>query len=325
MYIENIPRVTLANLPTPVEQLHNISYKENMELWIKRDDLTGLAFGGNKLRKLEFLMADALKKNCDTLITTGGQQSNHARLTAAAAAKKGLQTSLLLLGEKPDAISANYLLDLLLGAKVKFLGDIAPAQLEQQLEQEKKRLLASAANPYIIPLGGSNALGVIAYATAVKELKDQMPDIKTIVTACGSAGTQAGIILGCKLFMPHCRVVGISVWHSTVYLTELLLQLCKETIDQFNLPVSIEQEDINVLDGYIGDGYGTPTETGLSAIRTFARKEGVILDPTYTGKAAAGLLDLAGKKVLTQPVLFWHTGGTPGIFALEQCLIEEQN
>jgi D-cysteine desulfhydrase family pyridoxal phosphate-dependent enzyme len=282
---------------------------------IKRDDLTGLAFGGNKTRKLEYLLGDALEKNADMVISTGAAQSNHCRQTAAAAARVGLDCTLVLVGPKPNKPSANYFLDTLLGAKIVWTElDKRDQTLEQTYLQERE----GGANPYLIPYGGSNALGAYAYYLAYQELLEQLkgnlPD--WIVFATSSGGTQAGLFLASQIYQGP-RVLGISVDEPDFRLKDTISRICGELLSLLDQDIMIDPEEILVDASYIGKGYGKFNQRDRKAIRLFAETEGILLDPVYTGRAAGGLLDLIHKGYFSkdQSVLFWHTGGTPGLFA----------
>ena len=314
-----LPRVKIAMLPTALEETPRLSKELGIALFVKRDDNTGLALGGNKARKLEYLVGEALELGADTLITTGAAQSNHCRMTAAAAAKAGLSCHLVLNGTALAVKQGNLLLDELLGAKVHFLGSdeatLAPARM-QELAAE---LTASGARPYLVPLGGSSPVGAVAYVTAMRELIVQSPDaaFDFIVHASGSAGTQAGLIAGVKHFGLPTRVVGISVSRPKSRLAGEVMALCRDTLLHAKSEAHVLTEDVVVYDDYVGRGYGLPTEASTSALLLFARREGIILDPVYTAKAAAGLIDLVRRGVIPagSRVLFWHTGGTPALFA----------
>lgn len=314
-WLSTVPRVKIANLPTPVEKLTRLATKVGLrELWIKRDDLTGLALGGNKTRKLEYLIAEAMAQGAKTVITAGAVQSNHCRQTAAAAAKFGFDCVLVLTGEMPKQLSGNVLLDQLLGAEIITCGK---EEREATMQEVFRRLWHEGRRPYIIPYGGSNSLGALAYAQAMVELKEQEIHPDWIIFASSSGGTQAGIVLGRNLCGVSSRVLGISVDLPAADLQKRVFQLIKQAMDEYALPLSVQAEDIWVNDDYRGKGYGIPTEADLQAVRDFARYEGILLDPVYTGRAAAGMFDLINKGVIpsNSSVLFWHTGGTPAIFA----------
>ncbi|PWH19173.1 MAG: D-cysteine desulfhydrase family protein [Anaerolineae bacterium] len=313
--LSTVPRIKIANLPTPVEKLTHLAAKIGLrELWIKRDDLTGLALGGNKTRKLEYLIAAALAHGAKSLITTGAPQSNHCRQTAAAAAKFGLECVLILTGNPPQRYSGNILLDHLLGANLVWCSKEAR---EETIRDVFQRQWSEGKRPYLIPYGGSNPLGVLAYAQAMLELAEQGVDVDWVIFPSSSGGTQAGLILGCKISGVSARILGISVDLPAPKLQERIHQLLSETIQTYSFPISVAQDEILVEDSYRGEGYGIPTAADRQAVYEFAREEGILLDPVYTGRAAAGLIDLVKKGEIPKDasVLFWHTGGTPALFA----------
>lgn len=310
-----VPRVKIANLPTALEKLSRLGSKLGVrELWIKRDDLTGLAFGGNKTRKLEYLIAEALSHGAKTLLTAGAPQSNHCRQTAAAAAKFGFDCVLVLTGEAPGRLSGNLLLDHLFGAEIVWC---EKGQREQTLQEVFQRLWQAGRRPYLIPYGGSNPLGVCAYAQAMVELVEQNSLVDWIIFASSSGGTQAGLVIGNKLTNGKSQIVGISVDLPAEELQKKIFDLIQQTIDAYSFSFEITRDEICVNDSYRGKGYGYPTEADLQAVRDFARYEGILLDPVYTGRAAAGMFDLIEKGVIARDaaVLFWHTGGNPALFA----------
>lgn len=311
-----LPKFKLAHLPTPIDQLPQLSdHLAGPELSIKRDDLTGLAFGGNKTRKLEHLVGAAIEEGAELVLTTGAAQSNHCRQTAAAAARSGLKCRLILVGPKPDNPSGNYFLDNLLGAEVIWT---ELANRDQALEEAFQHAKDEGEKPYLIPYGGSNALGAYAYYQAYQELKDQLgkglPD--WIVIASSSGGTQAGLFLGAKL-LGGPQVLGISVDQPAAELRETVLGIAQDLSGLLGQEIVIRPEEIQVDDSYTGEGYGIMNDRDRQAIQLFAKKEGILLDPVYTGRAAGGMLDLiqSGYFKPGQRVLFWHTGGTPGLFA----------
>lgn len=319
MLTEKLPRVQLAHLPTPLEPLSRLSEKLGVELWIKRDDQTGLAGGGNKTRKLEFLIAAAKAANADTVITGGAPQSNHCRQTAAAAAKAGLRAVLVLAGD-PEPATGNILLDTLLGAEFVWAGNRPRDAVMAETVAAQK---AAGHTPYLIPYGGSNFIGAGAYVAAVEELAQQiaarhLPPFDRIVFASSSGGTHAGLALGVAALNLPTQVLGISVDKPEVELTdEIVGKLATETARRLGLPHRFSGENIFADDGYMGLGYGVMGDAEREAIALFARTEGILLDPVYTGRAAAGLLDLIrrGKIAPGERILFWHTGGFPALFA----------
>jgi D-cysteine desulfhydrase family pyridoxal phosphate-dependent enzyme len=312
-----IPRIRFANLPTPLEPLPRLARRLGLRtLFIKRDDLTGLAFGGNKTRKLEYFLAEAVAHGAKTLLTAGAVQSNHCRQTAAAAAKFGFGCKLVLTGMEPERISANLLLDKLLGAEIIWC---KMEDREDTLQKAFQKEWEEGRRPYLIPYGGSNALGVCGYVAAMFELKEQGIDFDWIVFPSSSGGTQTGMILGKNLSGMSCKVYGFSVDQSTLKLKKKIFDLAQETINNFGFKTNIKMDDIEINDEYIGEGYGKPTNGDLEAIRIFAEEEAVLLDPVYTGRAAAGMIDLVRKGIIPSDsrVLFWHTGGNPALFAMQ--------
>jgi D-cysteine desulfhydrase len=319
MITTDVPRAKIAHLPTPLEPLPQLTvHLAGPELWVKRDDQTGLATGGNKTRKLEFLVADALQQKADTLITCGAGQSNHARQTAAAAAKFGLDAVLVLRGEQPSRVQGNLLLDELLGARIVWAGD---GPLGETMSEVAAELQRGDRQPYVVPYGGSNPLGVTAYAEAMSELLQQSArrDVAFdhIVLASSSGGTQAGLVLGSRAYGYHGRILGISVDLQAPPLRRILARLTTATAEYVGLELSFEPRDFAVNDDYLGGGYAVVGELERRAIRMVAQSEGLILDPVYTGRAFGGLMDLirAGSFPDGERVLFWHTGGTGGLFA----------
>ncbi len=311
--LPSLPRVSLAHLPTPVEPLPRLSERLGLTLLVKRDDQTGLAFGGNKTRKLELLAAEAQAQGATRLLTTGAVQSNHCRQTAAAAARLGMACTLVLAGE-PEAPSGNLLLDRLLGAEVVWS---SRERRDADLQAAFERAQTAGERPYLIPYGGSSPTGAAAYAYALEELLQQGVQPDFIVFASSSGGTQAGLVAGARLLGFEGRILGISVDEPAEVLRPRVAQLAEQVCALLGAPQRIAAEEVWVEDTYAKPGYGVLTEREIAAIRTFARVEGLLLDPVYTGRAAAGLLDLAQQGIFPpgSTVVFWHTGGTPGLFA----------
>ncbi|MBC7237934.1 MAG: D-cysteine desulfhydrase family protein [Chloroflexi bacterium] len=312
-------RVSLGHFPTPLHDLPRLSRAlGGPRLLIKRDDLTGLAVGGNKVRKLEFLIADALAQQADTVITAGAVQSNHARQTAAAAARCGLRCILVLSPMAPAAVTGNLLLDRLFGAHVRWTGDRDSYELMQEVAAEER---AAGRKPYLIPVGGSNAIGASGYYWAMDEAVRQSLEsglrIDHMVVASGSGGTQAGLIVGAHALHVQTRILGVSVSRTAADLYESILALAQLTASHLNLRLTIDPSSVLVEDRYLGKGYGVLGEAEREAIHLLARYEGVLLDPVYTGRAMAGLIDLIrrGEFSREETILFWHTGGTPALYA----------
>ncbi len=330
MLTAKLPRVHIAHLPTPLEALSRLTAQQDgPELWIKRDDQTGLATGGNKARKLEFLIADALaqESGCDALITCGAAQSNHARQTAAAAARFGLACWLVLRGEPPPQLSGNLLLDHLLGAEIVWAGS---RLLGDQAAEVAARLRAEGRRPYIIPYGGSNPVGAAGYVAAMEELLAQCEAHRLyfdhIVLASSSGGTQAGLMVAARALRYTGQIVGISVDLRSEPLRRALSELATATAKLLGLAESFTPQDFYVVDDYLGGGYGVVGELEREAILTLARAEGILLDPVYTGRAFGGMLDMIRRGVFGrgERVLFWHTGGTAGIFGYADQLVAVQ-
>jgi D-cysteine desulfhydrase len=318
MLTDDLPRVTIAHLPTPLEPMPRLTaLLSGPELWVKRDDLTGLATGGNKTRKLEFLVADALKHKADTLITCGAAQSNHARQTAAAAAKFGLDCVLVLRGEVRVEAQGNLLIDELVGAAVVWAGE---RPLDQSMHAVASELRGEGHRPYIVPYGGSNPVGASGYVAAMEELIQQCEErdlaFDHVVFASSSGGTQAGLAVGARALDYEGRILGISIDLQADALRRTVADLATATAEHLGLAMSLAPEDLAVNDDYLGGGYGVVSELERGAIRTVGRTEGLLLDPVYTGRAFGGLMDMVrgGAFAGDERVLFWHTGGTAGLF-----------
>lgn len=320
----NYPQqVTLPFLPTPVEKMVRLTqHLHGPDLYIKRDDQTGLAGGGNKTRKLAFLIAEALAQGCDHIVTIGGPQSNHCRQTAAAAAKYGLGCSLVLKGHEPTGqnqpFNGNLLLDKLLGAHIYWTNGRPPADV---IESVLKELTILGRKPYLIPLGGSNVVGTTAYVQAMQELMGQLEEqrlnIDMIVHASSSGGTQAGLVLGAQIYGFRGQIYGISIDRQAGDLKMQAAALATATATHLGLATVSLAERVEVNDDYIEPGYAVLTELEREAIELVAQKEGILLDPVYTGRGMGALIDLIRWGAFTrgQSVLFWHTGGMPALFA----------
>jgi len=322
MLTDHLPRVSLAYLPTPIEELSRLrqALGNSPRLLIKRDDQTGLATGGNKTRKLEFVVAEALTQGADTLVTAGGPQSNHCRQTAAAAAKLGLRCVLVLSGPPiPQAEwQGNLLLDALLAAEIRWSGD---RSRETVLAETAAALQAEGARPYVIPVGASMAVGAVGYVAAVEELAGQLAALNLtpdrMVFTSGSAGTHAGLMVGVKALGLATRVEGICDDENAPHLLEKIKDLAAETADYLGLKLRFDAEDFSLHGQYGRVGYGVITPAEQEAIRLMARTEGIIVDPVYTARSLAGLIDLIRRGVYApaETILFWHTGGVAGLFA----------
>jgi D-cysteine desulfhydrase family pyridoxal phosphate-dependent enzyme len=314
----SLSRLNFAHLPTPIETLPRLSEAlGGPRLLIKRDDQTGLAFGGNKTRKLEFLVAEARDQGAKTLVSGGALQSNHCRQTAAAAARFGFKCILVLTGENPQLVSANLLLDELFGAEIVYVAD--REDRDRILQETFDRAAERGMKPYLVPYGGSNATGALGYAFAIKELMDQNCRADWIVFATSSGGTQAGLLLGQRVFGYEGKLLGISVDESEEWLKEHVSELASLASDKLGKPIEFTPEEVLANANYCSAGYGVLTELEREAIRLFATCEGLLLDPVYTGRAAAGMIDLIRKGFFKkdETVLFLHTGGQPALFAVE--------
>lgn len=314
-------KFNLGFFPTPLNELKKLSKKyPDYNIYIKRDDNSGLASGGNKTRKLEYLIKQALDANCDTIITAGAQQSNHCRQTAAACSIAGLKCHLLLGGEKPEIYEGNLLLSSILGAEIHFTGENRKGEDKEIL---KKKLENKGNKCFVIPYGGSNFTGAMGFVNAVKELKEQLIEQKLkidyIFFASSSGGMQAGLTLGKEIYQLNSELIPISIDKDEtngLSLEEVVLNIIKEGFQKLNVDKKIQLTDIQLNRDYDKDGYGIVTNNEINAINELAKNEGVLLDPVYTGRAFYGMLDfLKEKKIPTNSnVLFWHTGGLPTIF-----------
>ncbi|OFW11802.1 MAG: hypothetical protein A3H96_27135 [Acidobacteria bacterium RIFCSPLOWO2_02_FULL_67_36] len=313
-----LPAVPFGQVVTPVEQMPRLAQALGCAagLLVKRDDAIPFAFGGNKVRKMRLVAADAVRQGADTLITSGGVQSNHARVTAAAAAKIGLRCVLVVNGVKPERPSANALLDALVGAEIRYVATREErAPTVERIAGEMRR---GGGHPYVIPIGASTPLGAAAYALAVAELLQQIPAPEVIVHSTSSGGTQAGIIAGCELLGAATRVIGVSADEPAGILEADIRGILAGLPALLHIePGRFDGVPVEVDDRFVGGGYGVPTDASIEAMRLTARTEGLFLDPTYTAKAMAGLIARVrdGEFDKTPTVLFWHTGGQVGLFA----------
>ena len=322
MEYNHIPRKSLGFFPTPLIVLNRLSKAlDGPTIFMKRDDNTGLALGGNKTRKLEFIMGDALAQGADSVITAGAGQSNHCRQTAAAAASLGLDCHLVLGGEEPEHTIGNLLLDKVFGAHIHWAGanrkgEDIPKIVEQLIQQGKK--------PYVIPYGGSNELGALAFVEAFKELESQRESIDVsfthIIFASSSGATQAGLMLGKKMLNSPAQIVGINIDKGEtdkVPFDQYTLALANSTASLIGADHQFSETDLILNSDYVGEGYGVVGKLENEAIALTAQTEGILLDPVYTGRAMGGLIDMirSDKIKKTDRVLFWHTGGAPALFA----------
>lgn len=319
MELGHLPRVKLAFLPTPVELLENLS-KElgGPQIYMKRDDMTGLAFGGNKTRMLEFLVGDALDQDADVIITGANPLSNHVRQTSAAAKKMGLDIILAISGEKPQEVNGNLLLTNILGAELRFVGGEEDG-LNVKMEEIAEELREAGRRPYVIHKFCSVPKGCVGYVNAFMELDSQLKQQDIALdemVVSSAAGTYSGIFVGAKVMKSDIRVKGIAISERADGWKDRLSELINGTGTHLGMDLNCKPEDINVNTEYFGEGYAVPTEGMVEAIKLVARTEGILLDPIYTGKGMAGLIDLIRKGVYTkdEKILFWHTGGTPSLF-----------
>jgi len=314
--MNQIPRLHFAHLPTLIEELPRLSiHLAGPRILIKRDDQTGLAFGGNKTRKLEFLVAEAQEKASKMLISGGAIQSNHCRQTAAAAARYGFECTLVLTGDLPNEPSANLLLDGLFGAKIVNVTD--RKDRDRILQETFDDAVTKGKNPYLVPYGGSSPTGALGYAFAMEELMKQNVHADWIVFGTSSGGTHAGLVLGQRVFGYPGKVLGISIDESEEWLKSHVSTLASDASQKLGERIEFTQADVLANADYCGAGYGVLTKAEREAVNLFARYEGLLLDPVYTGRAAAGMIDLIRKGFFREDetVLFWHTGGQPALFA----------
>lgn len=327
--LNKIPTIKLANIPTPLEEAPRMAEKIGVaKLLIKRDDLTGLAGGGNKARKLEYDFAEIVSGGHDVVITAGGIQSNHARMTAAAARKLGIDVKLVLGGPDYDIIKGNMLLDVIFGAEIRYLvDDDSNESLTIAMEKWADELKAKNFKPYILPIGGSSGLGALGYVKAMQEIAQQFGEEKVqIILGVGSCGTFAGAILGSKIFLPESRVIGISVSRTSAAIEKRTKEIISESARLIEYNIDIDNLAVECYDNYFTE-YGAITKEGEQAIYDCANCEGLLLDPIYTGKVMAGLTDLVANNIIDKniPVIFIHTGGVPILFSFEAEFGENAN
>ncbi len=311
--LTDFPRIPLGVFPTPIQRLNNISSLLGTNVYVKRDDLTGIGLGGNKVRKLEFLLADAKAKGAEIVFTTGGAQSNHAMLTAACCRKIGLTPILILKKRGVTERKGNQLLEYLMDTDVRFMDTNDYADIYAEMDRIGKEL----GRPYYkIPCGGSNALGSLGYVNCMKEVSESGLHFEHVICAEGSGGTHAGVALGAKIFMPDTKVTGVMV--DTDPFDVITLRIMRETAELLELDMDITPDDIHLFD-MCGPGYAIASPEGNAAIRMMAVNEGLFLDPVYTGKAFAGLVELARRGTFAPDdnVLFIYSGGAGGLFAVD--------
>jgi D-cysteine desulfhydrase len=327
--VTRYPKSTsIAMKPTPIQKLRAFpQLPAGFEILIKRDDLTGFALSGNKVRKLEFLLHDALRKKADTLITCGGFQSNHARATAIVGAELGFQTHLVLFGDGDPKPDGNLFLDRLVNAEITYISEDRYNQVDSIMTMLCSRLRASGRKPYIIPEGASNQLGVWGYIKAAEEMKKQLQKMKRevnkIVTAVGSGGTYAGLWLGSRLLQWDVEIIGINVKDTARVFIDRIFKLITDTKEMFGLKVQPSRKDIRMVDGYVGEGYAKSRKEEVDLIKSVAEHTGIILDPVYTGKAMYGLLEeiRKGRFSSRDKTLFIHTGGGFALFPIKDRFI----
>ena len=316
----NLPQLRLGVYPTPFYRMENISRIYNKSIWIKRDDLCGVALGGSKVRKLEFVLAEALDQGCDTVFTTGGAQSNHAALTAACAARLGMKCILLLKRRGVTEHRGNLVLDDIFGAQVEFMDTDSYKDIYAEMRKRCEVLANQGHKGYIIPVGGSTALGSIGYAECVRELAEQAKEagieISHVASATGSGGTAAGLLLGAGLFLPGVKVTGIAVDSSPF--DKIVPRLAGEAAALLECPFQPEENAFQMVE-HMGPGYALPNPEDTPYIEELARTEGILLDPVYTGKAFAGMMQLLRQGAFDgqDDLLFVHTGGTAALFAID--------
>ena len=331
MNLNRFPRVRLTHNPTPLHPMTRLSnHLGGPEIWIKRDDCTGLATGGNKTRKLEFLVGEALEQGADILVTQGAVQSNHARQTVAAACLHGMKCHILLERRVPDheenyEQTGNVLLNKMFGATIEY----RPAGLDMNAEAQEacRKLEQEGAKPYFIPGGGSNEVGALGYVECALELNAQINQqslvFDCLVHATGSTGTQAGLVAGLEGIHAGLPVLGICVRNPRQKQIEAVHGLVSKTTHKLGIP-DIDINRVDADDGYVGEGYGIPNEGTLEAIHLLAKTEGILLDPVYSGKGMAGLIDHVRKGTFSknEKILFLHTGGSTALFAYEKMLLD---
>ena len=329
MKFEYPASVSLGNLPTPIHKLERLSQAwGGPDIYIKRDDLTGCGVSGNKVRKLEFSVAEALKQGADTLITCGGIQSNHARATAVVAARSGMQSYLILRGPAESEVDGNLLLDRLVDAEIEFITKEAYAEVDALMERVADRLRDQGRKPYVIPEGASNEVGYFGYIRAAEEIAKQSAQMKlnldAIIVATGSGGTLGGLILGQRFFGLQAAPIGINVCDTAETFQDRILAVLQRMDKQFGWEMELSTDRIQLIDGYVGEGYALSRPEELELIREVARTEGVFLDPVYTGKTMFGLKDQIqkGRFKKGQNILFIHTGGIYGIFPQRELFSE---
>lgn len=318
--LSEFPRLSFGVFPTPLYKLENISAKYGKDIWIKRDDMCGVALGGNKVRKLEFLLADAKAHGCDTVFTTGGAQSNHAMLTAACAARMGMKCILILKQRGVTERKGNLILDEIFGAEVRFMDTDSYDDIYAEMRRVAEELAKDGRKSYFIPCGGSNPLGALGYAACVEELAIQAQQLGLsvghLVSATGSGGSTGGLLLGAKLFLPGVKVTGMGVDDDPF--EEIVPHLAAQAAELMGTSLERSENDFEMV-YHLGGGYAIPNPEDTPYIEELARLEGILLDPVYTGKAWAGMLKLLEQGYFDHDhnILFVHTGGAAALFAMD--------
>jgi len=309
-------KIQLAQIPTPLEEIKF----EGKSLLLKRDDLTGTELSGNKVRKLEYLMADAKKQKANIIFTSGGDQSNHARATVIAAKKIGLKTKLFLWGDKNQKANGNLFLDKMYGADIQFFNEAAYKNVNEVMFAERMELLKKKKNAYVFPGGGSTTLGIWGYINFINELKNQidLKRIDSIVAACGSGGTAAGMLVGAALNKLNVKIIAVHVLMTKNEMTKHILQLAEGCVLDYKLNCKINPNNLIVVDGYSKEGYKKISKPKVKLIRKFAEETGILFDPAYTGKAFNFYYEKFVKTGKGKKNIFVHTGGLFGVFARTQ-------
>lgn len=334
MKLESLRKIETGFYNTPIHKLENLSEKYGINIYIKRDDMTGYACGGNKLRKLDYLLKDALDKNCTVLLTYGGAQTNHGRLTAAVAARFNLKCGIIMDGPAPKKATGNLILDKMMGADLFFMDDtsfknepseIKSAKYKELVEKTTAEVVKMYENKgekvYLIPVGGSSAVGAAGYVMAAKEIKDQLEEMNVkidyVFTGFGSVGTYGGLYLGSKYFSTGFTPVGVSVSHKNKVEMQEKVDIIKETNEFLELGVNVTPDDMWIEKGYVGISYNVPDPVTRKYVYMMAREEAIILDACYTGKVFRGMIEMIEKGEISKDsnVMLLHTGGVPGIFS----------
>lgn len=317
------PKAKIAFTPTPIEKLENLPFElTDYEIYIKRDDLTGSTLQGNKIRKLEYFLAESEAGGADTWISCGGLQSNHCRAVACLASMKGIKSYLMLRGNEPSYPEGNYLLDKLVGAEIEFVSAADYFHIDEIMLDRSEKMRSKGLNPMIIPEGGSNPLGLCGYFDCYSEIREQFNalklDVDYIITATGSGGTYGGLIAGSKLYKDSSEIVGINVCYTSDHFINRIYGYIRGFIEKYCPELVVNKSDIRIVDGYVGKGYALSRREELEMIYSLAKSCGLILDPVYTGKAFFGLMDMLRKRLLPtgSKILFIHTGGLWGLMSI---------